>query len=236
MSAGRRAHLELLTERAQRKARNKLAAYEPYPKQLAFHAAGASDRERLLMAANQVGKTLSGACEAAIHLTGHYPSWWPGRRFSGPCRAWVGSITGEVTRDNAQRMLIGPPQDRAAWGEGMIPGDCLGKVSMRTGLTDAVQGVLVRHVSGGWSSVGFKSYEAGRQKWQGETLDFVWFDEEPPMDIYMEGLTRISATGGCVYMTFTPLLGMSDVVHMFLDGEKSDNRPMADTLSAIPLE
>ena len=102
----------------------------------------------------------------------------------------------------------------------MIPGDALGKVSMKSGIPDMIDGALVRHVSGDWSTLGFKTYEAGRPKWQGETLDFVWFDEEPPMDIYMEGLTRISATGGMVYMTFTPLLGMSDVVHMFLDGEK----------------
>jgi phage terminase large subunit-like protein len=37
------------------------------------------------------------------------------------------------------------------------------------------------------------------------------------MDIYMEGLTRTNATGGIVFMTFTPLLGMSDVVHMFVE-------------------
>ena len=40
----------------------------------------------------------------------------------------------------------------------------------------------------------FKTYEKGREKWQGETLDGVWFDEEPPLDIYMEGLTRTNAT------------------------------------------
>jgi len=70
------------------------------------------------------------------------------------------------------------------------------------------------------SSLGFKTYEAGRERWQGETLDFVWFDEEPPMDVYMEGLTRTNASGGCVYITFTPLFGMSDVVHMFLEDSK----------------
>ena len=52
----------------------------------------------------------------------------------------------------------------------------------------------------------------GRQKWQGETLDFVWFDEEPPFDIYMEGLTRTNASNGIVWLTFTPLLGMSEGV------------------------
>jgi len=55
------------------------------------------------------------------------------------------------------------------------------------------------------------------RRWQGETLDFVWFDEEPPLDIYMEGLTRTNATGGLTMITFTPLLGMSDVVSMFLE-------------------
>lgn len=39
------------------------------------------------------------------------------------------------------------------------------------------------------------------------------------MDIYMEGLTRTNATGGGVFMTFTPLLGMSEVVMMFLQDD-----------------
>ena len=30
----------------------------------------------------------------------------------------------------------------------------------------------------------------GREKFQGETLDYVWLDEEPPIDIYTEALTR----------------------------------------------
>ena len=50
--------------------------------------------------------------------------------------------------------------------------------------------MIVKHSSGGNSTLGFKSYDQGRTKWQGETLDFVWFDEEPPQ------LTRTNATGG----------------------------------------
>jgi phage terminase large subunit-like protein len=59
-------------------------------------------------------------------------------------------------------------------------------------------------------------------KWQGESLDYLWFDEEPPEDVYSEGLTRISATGGSVFMTFTPLLGMSEVVRRFLTEASAD--------------
>ncbi len=222
LSAKSKRH-DLLTERVRRIRRNRLADYQPYAKQREFHEAGAIHRERLLMAANQVGKTLAGGAEVAMHLTGHYPDWWRGRRFDKPTRGWVGSVTGEVTRDNAQRVLVGNPRDRAAWGEGMIPGDNLGRVSLRSGIPDALDGVLVKHATGGWSSLGFKTYEAGRTKWQGETLDFVWFDEEPPMDVYMEGLTRTNASGGVVFITFTPIFGMSEVVHMFMEDAKSDN-------------
>jgi len=171
----------------------------------------------MLIAGNQLGKSYCGAAEAAIHLTGQYPEWWEGRRFDKPVRAWAGSKTGEVTRDGVQRLLVGEPKNESAFGTGLIPGDALEDWSRRQGVPDALDSVLVRHVSGGTSTLGFKSYDQGREKWQGETLDFVWFDEEPPMDVYMEGLTRTNATGGMAYLTFTPLLGMSDVVSMFLD-------------------
>src|SRR5215469_17728345 len=74
----------LQSEKQRRLTENRLKYYEPYPKQLDFHAAGAAHRERLLMAGNQLGKTLAGGFEAAIHATGRYPEWWQGKRFDGP--------------------------------------------------------------------------------------------------------------------------------------------------------
>ena len=205
-----------LEAKARRAARNRLAAYRPYTKQIEFHAAGAAARERLLMAGNQLGKTYCGAAEAAIHLSGLYPGWWRGRRFERPVRAWCASKTAEVCRDGAQRLLVGEPKDKAQWGTGMIPAAKLIGWSAKASAPGALDGLTVRHASGGVSTAGFKSYDQGREKWQGETLDFVWFDEEPPLDVYLEGLTRTNATGGMVYLTFTPLLGMSEVVSLFL--------------------
>ena len=199
-----------------RRRRSQLSRYRPYAKQADFHARGAAHRERLLMAGNQLGKSFSGAAELAIHATGLYPPWWTGRRFAAPIRAWAASKTGEVTRDGVQRMLVGEPKDKGRWGEGMIPGEALAGWSLRRGIADALDSVRVKHTTGGLSSIGFKTYDQGRQKWQAETLDVVWFDEEPPLDIYMEGLTRTNATGGMVFVTFTPLLGMSEVVSLFL--------------------
>lgn len=169
------------------------------------------------MGANQVGKTICGAAEMAIHLTGRYPDWWDGRRWARPIRAWAGSETSEVTRDGVQRLLIGEPKDEAAWGTGYIPHEALNGVTRRQGVRYALDGAMIHHVSGGNSILGFKSYDQGRTKWASETLDLVWFDEEPDLEIYIEGLTRTNAVDGIVYITATPLKGMSDVVYSFVN-------------------
>ena len=89
---------ELLRIKDIRAKRNRLAAYKPYNKQVDFHTAGASFRERLFMAGNQLGKTWAGAFETAMHLTGRYPDWWKGTRYPYAIRAMVGSESAELTR------------------------------------------------------------------------------------------------------------------------------------------
>src|SRR5262245_5894661 len=211
----------LREEREQRAAVNKLAHYKPYARQLEFHHAGASYRERAMMAANQVGKTTAGAAEMAMHLTGRYPPWWKGKTFDKPIRAVAGSESAELTRDGVQRLIIGNPRSEPDWGTGMLPKDSLVAWSRRNGVSDALDGCVVTWGGGGdvqqgHSSLNFKSYDQSRSKWQADTLDAVWLDEEPPMDIYSEALTRISSTNGIVFGTFTPLLGMSEVCRRYL--------------------
>lgn len=169
------------------------------------------------MAGNQLGKTWAGAFEVAMHLTGLYPDWWKGRRYDRPTTWMAGSESGELTRKGVQRLLLGPPQLREQWGTGAIPKALIdGQPPMKPGVPDAVASIAVNHISGGQSVIQFASYDQGRTKWQADTLDGVWFDEEPPQDIYFEGLTRTNATGGMVLVTFTPLLGMSEVVRRFI--------------------
>lgn len=199
-----------------------LEHYKPYAKQIDFHDLGVSKRERMFMAGNQLGKTFSGAAECAMHLTGQYPDWWLGRRFGFPTMAIVGSKTAELTRDGAQRLLVGQPASEELWGRGSIPKDCLLSRTRRQGIANALDSVSVKHVSGGVSTLLFKSYDQGREKWQANTAHVVWFDEEPPYDVYSEGLTRTTATKGIVFVTFTPLMGRSDVVNRYLDEENKD--------------
>lgn len=213
--------LELIAlheERQRRKRENKLRDYKPYAKQAEHHRKGSQFRERLLMAGNQLGKTWSAGFETAMHLTGRYPDWWDGRTWAKPVSGWAAGVTSEVTRDSLQLILCGR-LDRL--GTGAIPADAIKERTLKRGVTDAVDTLVIRHggggdVQAGESLLGIKSYDQGREKFQAATLDFVWLDEEPDEDIYTESLTRTNATDGIVYMTFTPLKGMSGVVKRFL--------------------
>lgn len=212
----------LEAERHQRLRTNRLARYAPYAKQIEFHNLGATVNERLLMAANQVGKTVAGGAEWAMHLTGRYPDWWQGATFSKPPILWCGSVTGESTRDNPQRILMGNPAITDDWGTGWIPKSAIHDTDRAMGTPNLLDNVQVNWGGGGdvqgIAICAFKSYEKGRERWQGPTVDGVWFDEEPPADIYSEGLTRTNngQRGQFAIMTFTPLLGMSEVVRLFL--------------------
>ena len=196
---------------------NQIQNYAPYPKQREFHRSGIDADERLLMAANQVGKTFAAGCEVSYHLTGDYPDWWDGRRWKRPIRAWAAGVTQESTRDNPQRILLGEPAEPTQWGTGTIPGRMIKRTTNARGIPNAVNSIVVKHKSGkGNSVIVFKNYEQGRTKWQGETLDLIWCDEEPPSDLYSEAQARVAKQKGMIMVTFTPLLGMSEVVRMFL--------------------
>lgn len=135
-----------------------------------------------------------------------------------------------TVRDTQQKKLIGEPGVKEAFGTGYIPRHLIIDVSTARGIPDALDTVQVRHVSGGVSILRFKSYEQGREKFQSATLDWIWWDEEPSPKIYSEGLTRITATGGMEYMTFTPLKGMSEVVLRFLNEPSQDRGVVSMTI------
>jgi phage terminase large subunit-like protein len=210
----------LAAEQVRRVAENRLANYAPYAKQREFHDAGAKYRERLLCAGNQTGKTTAGGMECSMHATGRYPDWWEGRHIEGPNIGWIAGVTSETVRDTGQRLLLGRTGE---YGTGTLPKETILEVVPGRGVPEAVDIIRVRHVSGGVSTIGFKSYSDQRTKFQGETLSWVYLDEEPPADIYSECLTRTNTTGGPVWITFTPLQGMSEVVRRFLN-EKSPDR------------
>jgi phage terminase large subunit-like protein len=193
-------------------------SYDKYVKHIQFLAYGATKRERVFMAGNRVGKSIAGGYEMACHLTGMYPHWWTGRRFFTATDCWASGDTGQTTRDIVQAKMLG---DNADWGTGMIPRDCIVDVRMRPGGGGAVDLVRVRHTSGQISKLGFKSYDQKRRAFQGTQKHAIWLDEEPPIEVYGECLMRTAKTGefvgGIVYVTFTPLQGITPFVQEFLN-------------------
>ena len=187
-----------------------------------FFAAGARYRERCFLAANRVGKTEgAGGYEVALHLTGEYPAWWSGRRFTKPVDGWAAGKTNETTRDIVQaklfgRVMTGEGGKRSVSGTGLIPGDLIGDISWKQGVQDLIDTAMIRHVATGqWSMLGLKSYQQGRGSFEGTEKDFVWLDEEPDIEIYGECLIRTATTKGLVLLTFTPLDGMTETVLQF---------------------
>jgi hypothetical protein len=166
---------ELLSAIERRKQTHRLEYYEPYPYQVGFHNAVGYRTEkpasqRCLMAANQVGKTLSGAMEVAIHLTGMYPAWWKGHRFYHAINCLVGGLTNESVRDICQKELFGDPTDDKQLGTGSVPIDRLGSTTRKAGVPNALDTVLVKHKSGAWSKVSFRAYEQGAKKHMGSRI------------------------------------------------------------------
>jgi phage terminase large subunit-like protein len=236
---------ELLLEKEQRVKYSQVDTYFPetgpyrkdlYPKHIDFLNSSLDYPERAFIAANRVGKTVTGGLEMVYHLTGKYPSWWDGKRFKRPIKSWVGSITPIQMKEAVQSILFGSFADK---GSGLLSKKDItdDDGTIRTwnmpGVPNVVGTVLVRHYTedgkqDGWSQCEFKTYEQGWEKWQGAKIDVIWLDEEPKdHKIYSEAVTRTggaSGDTGIIYCTFTPLLGFSDTVLSFLPGGKVPRR------------
>ncbi len=180
-----------------------LAAYNAgevkHEKQLAFHKC--LKRNRWVFGGNRSGKTECGAVETVYLARGIHPY----RQNKPNACGWVVSLSAQVQRDVAQKKVL--RYLRKDWIEDvvMLSGR---KDSPEHGIIDFIR---VKNVFGGSSVIGFKSCDQGREKFQGASLDFVWFDEEPPQDIYMECRMRVFDRKGDIFGTMTPLKGLTFV-------------------------
>jgi phage terminase large subunit-like protein len=195
---------------------------ELYPKHVEFFAASSDFTELAIIGANRSGKTTAAAYAMTAHLTGRYPPWWTGRRFERPITAWCAGVDAKSARESVQAALFGEPGKP---GTGVLPPDAVESTTARPGVPGAIDTAIVKHISGGRSRLVIKSYDAGRESFQGARIDLGWCDEEPGADVYSEFLTRLLSTvpgepSGLMLLTFAPLLGLSDVVLSFLPGGK----------------
>lgn len=203
---------------------NKATSRNNYPKHIEFFNSGKDYKFRLFMAANRIGKTLAASFELACHLTGNYPDWWQGKRFATNSEWWVCGVDSKLILSTLQPMLLGPIGD---FGTGMIPYNSLDFETLKDAKkADTGIGIFrIKHKTGTYSTVEFKSYESGRESFQG-TARSIWLDEEPPLSVFTECLLRTATGDNILMMTFTPLKGISETILNFLDGTQFHEGPI----------
>ena len=188
-------------EQLKRSAKNNLAKYncgeKVHQKQLDFHKC--TKRNRWVFGGNRSGKSECGAVEVVYLARGIHPY----RQNKNGVDGWVVSLSRQVQRDVAQQKILH-----------YLSPNWIEKIVMSQGRADNPEGgvidfILVKNVFGGTSKIGFKSCDQGREKFQGASLDFVWFDEEPPFDIYRECQMRVLDRQGEIFGTMTPLKGLT---------------------------
>ena len=168
-----------------------------HKKQIAFHKCKA--RNRWVFGGNRTGKTECGAAECVYMARGVHPY----RKNRDNVFGWVVSLSTQVQRDVAQDKILKYLNPDWIVSVTMLSGR---KDSLKDGVIDQIR---IKNVFGGVSTIGFKSCDQGREKFQGSSLDFVWFDEEPPKDIYDECRMRVLDKKGDIFGTMTPLKGLT---------------------------
>lgn len=218
---------------------NKLEQYQPYEFQLKFHHALDDEDnpvdQKALVAGNQTGKTLCAGFETAMHLTGLYPDWWDGRRFSKPVSWIAAGVTNDRTRDIVQAELFGDPHNPEMMGTGSIPRYLIGRTTRKPGVPNAMSYAMVKHASGGWSKISLMSYEQGYEAFMGGRADGAWCDEEPPPEVWSQIQRAVFAKKNALLMlTFTPEQGMTDIVDQFLNNPQKGQATIRATWDDAP--
>lgn len=199
-----------IIEMQRRLKEERLRYYEPHTKQEDFHRS--TMRNRWLFGGNRTGKTVGGGVEAVWRARGNHPY----KKINKPTRGWVVSLTNEVQRDVAQKEIL-------RW----LNPKWIKDIHVRQGKKDDPENaildfIVIESECGGSSIIGFKSCDQGRAKFQGTSQDWIWFDEEPPKDIYDECKMRVIDTRGDIWGTMTPLQGLTWVYDSIYLNEIND--------------
>lgn len=179
-------------------------------KQLEFHKS--KKRNRWVFGGNRTGKTECGAVETIWLSLGIHPY----RHNHTQTECWVVSLSTRVQTEVAQAKILK-----------YLPKSVVTDIVMQEGKKDSpstgvIKCISIKNVFGNISKIWFKSCEEGRDKFQGTSLDFVWFDEEPPEDIYKECKMRVLDKCGDIFGTMTPLKGFTYIYDEIYLNSKQD--------------
>jgi phage terminase large subunit-like protein len=189
----------------------KYACFNRHKKQIEFHQN--PSRNKWVFGGNRTGKTECGAVETVMWATGEHFS----RDIKHATEGWVISLTSRMSRDITQAKILK-----------YLDKENIAEVVMHEGRKGSpehgvIDFMLVNNKHGTKSKITFKTCEQGREKFQGASVDYIWFDEEPPEDIYLECLMRtLDRKGSCIWATMTPLKGKTWVYDKIYLNPKGD--------------
>lgn len=150
----------------------------------------ATHRTRVFRGGNRTGKTTIGAVDNCLRLLGWHPFHVP--RGDRPLHVWAVGLdwefgVGQVLWPGIKRVLPMREVRSIQW--------------YRKGEPSIASTVIFKN----GARLDFKSADAGREKFQGASLDAVWLDEEIPADVVEEIRMRLVDRAGDMLLTLTPV-------------------------------
>lgn len=165
----------------------KIKDFKPLPHQKAFIKSNA--KTTMLLGGNRSGKTTAGISNLILYVLDLHPV----HRLTKNAMVWV---VGLDTPNHINPILI--PRVMEFIPSFMV--DSFDKVERRLTLKNGC-------------TIYFKSCDSGVGKFQSAAVDFLWFDEEPPENIWRESYTRTIDKAAPIYITMTPTNGVSWSYH-----------------------
>lgn len=197
---------------------------DKYPQYKKFIELSHQYKVKLITAGNRCGKTTIVLLEMCFHLLNWYPEWWTGKKWTEKegknFVVWVVSDTWQTSAKIVQEILFFE-KEGAEFGTGMLPGNRIISSKRVSSVDNCWSVVRVRRYGGGIGTIEFKPSSAGRDVFQGTTIDLIVMDEEPPYHVYYECMARLMTAKGHMMLSFTPLKGYTEMIKNFENANKN---------------
>lgn len=192
---------DLLEEKIKRQKQNPLKYARQHEKQK--EASQSLKAIRALFWGNRVGKSQWGAQEVVKYALGEHEY----REIVPPVHIWCACPSYDAQRETTQLKIESYLPDDSIADITYVKKNTWGEIRLKNG-----------------SIIAFKSYEQGREKFQGVGKRLIWFDEEPPLDIWEECFVRQEAGVQLdIILTMTAVKGMTWIYdRIYLDTSNPD--------------
>jgi hypothetical protein len=188
----------------------------------------------MIMAANQIGKTLSAGYHFALDVTGDYPDWWTGYRFTHAPNCLALGVDAEQLRQVIQPELFGEVKEPPLGGKKFFSGGWIHRNEIGRIEWSQIPNVARRvevYSKYGRSRIVLRTSSqsktgSGSLSFAGPRICRIWVDECPPDELIGQLNVRTAngnmGKGGRIGYTMTPELGATKLVTSFMeDRQKS---------------